>query len=204
MQHIRTERLVDEKKVMTKRKTAIAAAVLVFATIVSGCTSDPPLSQSAMTFRQQTLEGFEGLTPSLVPAFDGENPDMASDEVIIDFLLDLRDNGRHVLGLGVLDPSGSYRVGYRLDDTAPGSTEKSGYEEMSFASFKGVEEVVSSRKIVQVPLYFQEQSVLVVGAPLVKEDRLLGIMCLSFDTEKFEKEWGISEQEFLKIDFNVK
>lgn len=157
-----------------------------------------------MTFRQQTLEDFERLTPKLGPAFDSDSPDMASDEVIIDFLLDLHDNGRHVLGLGVLDPSGNYRVGYRLDGTAPGSIEKSGYEEMSFASFKGVEKVVSSRKIVQVPLYFQEQRVLVVVAPLVKEGHLLGIICLSFDTEKFEEEWGISEQEFLRIDFNVK
>ena len=157
-----------------------------------------------MTFRQQTLEDFERLTPKLGPAFDSDSPDMASDEVIIDFLLELHDNGRHVLGLGVLDPSGSYRVGYRVDDTAPGSIEKSGYEDMSFASFKGVDRVVSSRKIVQVPLYFQEQRVLVVGAPLVKEGHLLGIMCLSFDTEKFEEEWGISEQEFLRIDFNEK
>ena len=156
-----------------------------------------------MTFRQQTLEDFERLIPKLVPAFDGDNPDMVADEVIINFLLDLRENGRYVLGLGLLDPSGKYRVGFRLNETAPGSIEKSGYEEMSFASFKGVEEVISSRKIVQVPLYFQEQSVLVVGAPLVGEDRLLGIMCLSFNTEKFEKEWGISEQEFLRIDFNV-
>ena len=176
----------------------------VFVAFYPGCTSDPPLSQRAMTFRQQTLEDFERLTPKLGPAFDSDSPDMASDEVIIDFLLDLHDNGRHVLGLGVLDPSGNYRVGYRLDGTAPGSIEKSGYEEMSFASFKGVEKVVSSRKIVQVPLYFQEQRVLVVVAPLVKEGPLLGIICLSFDTEKFEEEWGISEQEFLRIDFNVK
>ncbi len=157
-----------------------------------------------MTFRQQTLEDFERLTPKLGPAFDSDSPDMASDEVIIDFLLDLHDNGRHVQGLSVLDPSGNCRVSYRLDDTAPGSIEKSGYEDMSFASFKGVEKVVSSRKIVQMPLYFQGQRVLVVGAPLVKEGHLLGIICLSFDTEKFEEEWEISEQEFLRIDFNVK
>ena len=173
----------------------------IFVVINPGCTSDPPLSEKAMTFRQQTLEEFERLTPKLGPAFD--SPGMASDEVIIDFLQDLHDKGRHVLGLGVLDPSGNYRVGYRLGDTAPGSIEKSGYEDMSFAGFKGVDRVVSSKKIVQMPLYFQERSVLVVGAPLVKEDRLLGIMCLSFDTEKFEEEWGITEQEFLKINFNA-
>jgi uncharacterized protein GlcG (DUF336 family) len=174
----------------------------VFVVFYPGCTSNPPLSQKAVTFRQQTLEDFERLTPKLGLAFD--SPDMALDEVIIDFLQELHDNGRHVLSLGVLDPSGNYRAGYRLDDTAPGSIEKSGYKDMSFASFKGVDRIVSSRKIVQMPLYFQEQSVLVVGAPLVREDRLLGIMCLSFDTEKFEEEWGISKQEFLRIDFNVR
>ena len=169
-----------------------------------GCTSDPPLSQEAMTFRQQTLEDFERLAPKLAPVLERESQFGAAGEVIKDYLLDQYVNDRYVLGLGVLDPSGDYLVGYRIGDTAPGSIEKSGYEDMSFASFKGVDRVVSSRKIVQVPLYFQEQSVLVVGAPLVNEDRLLGIMCLSFETENFEEEWGISEQEFLKIDFNVK
>ena len=176
---------------------------IVFLTSYSACTPEPHLSQSALDFRAGTLRDFEQLTLMLGPAWNSENSFATAGEVIRDFLLNLHGKGRHVLGLGVLDPSGKYLVGYRIDDTAPGGIEKSGYEEMSFASFKGVEEVISSRKIVQVPLYFQEQSVLVVGAPLVGEDRLLGIMCLSFDTEKFEKEWGISEQEFLKIDFNV-
>ncbi len=175
-----------------------------FVAFYPGCTSDPPLSQSAMTFRKKTLEDFECLTLKLAPILERDSEFGAAGEVIKDYLLDQYVNGRHVLGLGVLDPSGKYRVGYRLNDTAPGSIEKSGYKDMSFASFKGVDQVVSSRKIVQMPLYFREQNVLVVGAPLVGEDRLLGIMCLSFDTEKFEKEWGISEQEFLRIDFNLK
>ena len=157
-----------------------------------------------MIFRQKTLEDFERLTLKLSTVLEKDSQFGAAGDVIEDYLLDQYVNGRYVLGLGVLDPSGDYRVGYRLNDTAPGSIEKSGYEDMSFASFKGVDQVVSSRQIVQMPLYFQEQKVLVVGAPLVREDRLLGIMCLSFDAEKFEKEWGISEQEFLKIDFNAK
>ncbi len=177
---------------------------MVFAAILSGCTSDPPLSQSAMTFREETLEGLEGLTLKLVPALERDESFEMAGEVIKDYLQNQFVNGRHVLSLGVLDPSANYLVGYRLDDTTHGSIEKSGYKDMSFASFKGVDRVVSSRKIVQMPLYLQKQRALVVGAPLIKEDRLFGIICLSFDKEKFEKEWGISEQEFLKIDFNVK
>lgn len=171
----------------------VLLAVIFFMTIYSACISDQPLSQSAVTFREETLEGFEGLTLKLAPVLERNSQFRAAGEVIKDYLLDQYDNGRYVLGLGVLDPSGNYLVGYRIGDTAPGSIEKSGYKDMSFASFEGVDRVVSSRKIVQVPLYFQEQSVLVVGAPLVKEDRLLGIMCLSFDTEKFEEEWEISQ-----------
>ena len=176
----------------------------LFLNSYSACAPEPPLSQSALDFRVRTLRDFEQLTLMLGPAWNSENSFATAGGVIRDFLLDLHGKGRHVLGLGVLDPSGKYLVGYRIDDTAPGSIRKSGYEDMSFASFKGVDEVVSSRKIVQVPLYFMEQKVLVIGAPLIKEDRLLGIMCLSFDTEKFEKEYGINEQEFLKIDFNIR
>ena len=177
---------------------------MVFAAVLSGCPSDPPLSQSAETFREQTLEGLEGLSLKLTPALQRDSQFGEAGEVIKDYLQDQYVHGRHVLSLGVLDPSGKYLVGYRIGDTASGLIEKSGYEDMSFASFEGVDRVVSSRKIVQMPLYFQERKILVVGAPLIKEDRLLGIMCLSFDTEKFKKDWGISERDFLRIDFNVK
>ena len=180
---------------------------LFFTTLVAfypGCTSDPPLNESTVKFREETLDGFERLTLKLGPALEHDGQYEAAGEVIKDYLQHQYVNGRYVLGLGVLDPSGDYLVGYRMGDTAPGSIEKSGYEDMSFASFKGVDQVVSSRKIIQMPLYFREQNVLVIGAPLVREGRLLGIMCLSFDTEKFEKEWRISEQEFLRIDFNLK
>lgn len=176
---------------------------MLLLTSYSACAPEPHLSQSALDFRVRTLRDFEQLTLMLGPAWNSQDSFATAGEVIRGFLLDWHEKGRYVLGLGVLDPSGKYLVGYRLDDTAPGSIEKSGYKDMNFASFKGVDEVVSSRKIVQVPLYLKEQKVLVVGAPLIREDRLLGVMCLSFDTEQFEKEYGISEQEFLKIDFNI-
>ena len=74
---------------------------------------------------------------------------------------------------------------------------------MNFASFDGVEKIIKSRKIVQAPLYFHDTRFLVIGFPLLNGDNFLGLAYFSFNSYDFEKEWGTSEQEFLRIDFNV-
>lgn len=178
-------------------------ASIFFLVFYSACTSTKPLSQSARTFREQTLEDFERLTSKLVPALDSDSPVIAAGAVIKDFLLDLHGDGRQILGVGLLDTSGNYLTGYRLEDKLTGKLRKDEYKGMNFSSFEGVEKIVKYREIVQAPLYFQDTRVLVIGFPLMKEDNLLVIVYFSFDSHEFEKEWGISEQEFSEIDFSV-
>jgi hypothetical protein len=138
-----------------------------------------------------------------VHAFDNDTFVIEAGVVIKDFLLDLHGAGRPILGVGVLDPSGEYLTGYSIEDKATGKLRKNEYKGMNFASFEGVESIVNSRKIVQAPLYFHDTKVFVIGFPLIKEDNLLGIAYFSFNSDEFKKEWGISEKEFLQIDFNV-
>lgn len=178
-------------------------ALIFFLASCSACTSDEPLSQSSLIFREQTLEDFDRLTSKLVPAFDRDNPVMEAGAVIRDFLLDLYGAGRPILGVGVLDPSGEYLTGYSIEDKETGQLRKNEYEGMNFASFEGVETIVDSGKIVQALLYFHDNKVLAIGFPLIKEDNLLGIVYFSFNSDGFEEESGISEQEFFQIDFNV-
>jgi len=177
-------------------------ASIFFSGFFSTCTSDQLLSQRAQTFREQTLEDFDILTSKLMPALESDSPVIAAGEVIEDSLLDLHGAGRRILGIGLLDTSGEYLTGYSLEDKITGKLRKDKYKGMNFASFEGVEKIVNSRKIVQATFYLQDARVLVIGFPLVDGDNLLGIAYFSFNSQEFEEEWGISEKEFLKIDFN--
>ena len=173
-----------------------------FLAFYSACSSGEPLSQNAQIFRKQTLEDFNHLTSKLVPALNSDSPVIEAGAVLKDFLLDLHGAGRVILGVGMLNTSGSYLTGYSLEDKATGKLLKNEYKGMKFASFEGVEKIVESGKIVQAPLYFRDTRVLVIGFPLVKGDNLLGIVYFSFNSDEFVKGWGISEQEFLRIDFS--
>jgi hypothetical protein len=177
-------------------------ASLLFSGLFSACTLEEPLSRNAQIFCDQTLEDFYVLRSKLIPALEGDNPITAAGAVIEDYLLDLHNAGRRILGVGLLDISGEYITGCSLEDKNSGELKKDKYKGMNFASFEGVERIVNSREIVQVPLYLQDARVLVIGFPLVDKDNLLGIAYFSFNSRDFMQKWGIGEEEFLQIDFN--
>jgi hypothetical protein len=181
----------------------VLMASIFFLAFYSACTSNKPLSQSAKTFREQTLEDIDRLTPKLLQALGSDSPAIAAGAVIKDFLLDLQSAGRQIFGVGVLDTSGNYLTGYSIEDKVTGKLLKDQYRNMNFAYFEGVGKIVKSRKIAQVPVYFRDTRFFVIGFPLVNEENLLGIAYFSFNSHEFEKEWGINEQEFLQIDFSV-
>lgn len=179
-------------------------ALIFFLAFLSACTSREPLSQAAQTFRDRTLEDFDRLTPRLLLALDSDSPVLAVDAVIKAFLLDSHRNGCQVSGIGVLDGAGAYLAGYGFDDNDSGTLRKDEYGDIKFGSFGSVKKLLDSNQIVQALLYFRNKKILVVGSPIIKKGDLLGIAYFYFQVTALEETWGITEQEFLQIDFNAR
>jgi hypothetical protein len=174
----------------------ISLSVLFFA-----CTSDKPLRPEVKAFREQMIADFNLLKSELIPALENDKPDMAAGKVIEKFLMELKSNDRRIFGISLLDTSGEYLTGFVIENKTTGKLTKDKYKDMNFHSFKIVEQIVKSRKILQEQLYLQDAIILAIGFPVIKEGDLLGIVCFSFKSHEFKKKWGISEKEFLQIDF---
>ena len=178
-------------------------AFIPFTFLFLACTSDESLRPDVLAFRKQMIEDFYLLKSGLIPALDTNKPVLAAGETIENFLKEIKSDNRKIFGISLLDVSGEYLTGFVIENTTTGKLIKDKYKNMNFHSFKVVERILKSRKIMQERLYFQDARILAIGFPLIKGDDLLGIVCFSFKSHEFEKKWGISEKEFLKIDFGT-
>ena len=179
----------------------VLIALISFSFLFFACTSDKPLRPEVKAFRDQMIGDFALLKSGLVPALENDKPVVAADDVIENFLMELKSNDRRIFGISLLDTSGEYLTGYVIENKTTGKLIKDKYKDMNFHSFKIVEQIVKSRTILQEQLYLQDAMILAIGFPVTKEGDLLGIICFSFKSHEFEKKWGISEKEFLQIDF---
>lgn len=176
--------------------TLIFLSILLFA-----CTADKPLKPEVKAFREQMMSDFNILKSELIPTLEKDKPVVAAGEAIENFLLELKNDNRRIFGIGLLDISGEYLTGFVIENKTTGKLIKDKYKDMNFHSFKVVEQIVKSRKILQEQLYLQNARILAIGFPVIKEGDFLGILCFTFKSHEFEKKWGISEKEFLQIDF---
>ena len=165
------------------------------------CGSNEPLRSEVQSFREQMLADFNLLKSRLITALEKDKPVMAAGDVIENFLLELKENDRRIFGIGFLNKSGEYVTGFVIENITTGKLIKDKYKDMNFHSFKVVEQIVKSRKIMQEKLYLPDAGILAIGFPLVNEGELLGIICFTFKSNEFKKKWEISEKEFLEIDF---
>jgi hypothetical protein len=183
-----------------KTRLKVLTILIFFVDLFIACTSDEPVKPEIKTFREQMLVDFNLLKPRIISALEKDNPIMAAGEVIEQFLLELKSNDRRIFGIGLLDTSGEYLTGFVVDNNT-GKLIKDKYKGINFHSFEVVEQIVKSEKVMQERLYLQNARILAIGFPVIEAGDLLGILCFTFNSNEFKQEWGIDEEDFLKIDF---
>ena len=176
-------------------------APVLFPIMFFACTSGEPVKPGVQAFREQIFSDFNLLKTRLIPALETDRPIAAAGREIEDFLLELKNKDQGIFGISLLDLSGEYLTGFVIDNKDTGKLIKDKYKDTNFHSYRVVEQIVNSRKVIQEQLYLQDTSILAIGFPLIREGDLLGILCFSFKSREFEKKWGLSEKEFLQTDF---
>jgi hypothetical protein len=97
--------------------------------------------------------------------------------------------------LGVTDPSGETLAIYPVKGDGKGK---------DYSKYDLVIKAIKSKKIQQQRFFLQDGSDLyLVCAPLIREDKLLGLVAIAISSEDAAKRWGLTEKEFLAIDFNT-
>ena len=74
---------------------------------------------------------------------------------------------------------------------------------LDFYNYEVVQQALRTRKVTQQRLFLQNGSRLyVICIPLLKNDRIIGLLALALSASDAKNRWGLTEKEFLSLDFN--
>lgn len=159
-----------------------------------GCQGkEPPLSPAAASFKQEIKECLGRLVQPLM------EPVLQRDTAAINETLKKTEPEAIKLcrmcpfRMGVMDKDGGTLAVYPPQKDA----------HLDFHNYEVVKQALKNRKIAQQRLFLQDGSSLyVICVPLLKEKQVIGMLAIVLSSTEARNRWGLTEQEFLALDFN--
>jgi len=173
----------------------MVVALLFCMAFLAGCApSSPGPTGAGESFRKEVLAARESLAPSLMDAVASREPRLAGNILEQKCTLAREGGSPFTCGITVLDPHG-----ITLASATPGEPIK----RLNYSHYEVVTKALKERKIVKAKLYLQDHTTLyVVGIPLVRQGKVLGLLVLAFDAADLRDRFGLTEEDFLKVDLN--
>jgi len=169
----------------------IGAVILFF-----GCQArEAPLRPGAATFKKELKNCIDNLAVSLMePVLNQDLPGIrAALEKIESPAVKLCR--LCPFEIGVLNPSGETLAAYPA---------KGDGKAKDYSNYELVKKATSTKKIQQQRFFLQDGSQLyLICAPLVREDKLIGLVAIAISSEDAKQRYGLTEKEFLALDFNT-
>jgi hypothetical protein len=170
----------------------LLGAVIMF----FGCQArEAPLNPGIASFKQELKGCFDNLAVTLT------EPVVRKDLAGIRTALENVDSPAVKLcrlcpfELGVLNLSGETLAQYPVRGNS---------KPKDFSNYDLVKKAISSKKIQQQGLFLPDGSKLyLVCAPLIRGEKLIGLVAIAISSEDAKKRWGLTEKEFLALDFNI-
>jgi hypothetical protein len=170
--------------------------LLLLLVVLGGCQAkEPPLSPKALAFKKEVQDCLDRLCHGLADSIvKGDVDDLNAilkkiepETIKLCRMCPFR--------IGILNSNGKTLTVYPFKIEAMGD----------FANYEGVTHTLKNRQINQQRLYLQDGSQLyLIFIPLLKDKDLVGIMVLSLSAKDAHDHWGITEKEFMQINFNIK
>lgn len=183
-----------DNKTMLKFSRLWVVLLILLLGLSYGCqTKEPPLSPAAAAFKQEVKECIGRLVKPLM------QPVLKKDKAAINEALKKTEPEAIKLcrmcpfRMGVMDKNGDTLAVYPPMKDA----------HLDFYNYEVVQQALKNRKIAQQRLFLQDGSGLyVICVPLVREEQLIGILAVALSAAEAQKRWGLTEKEFLRLDFN--
>jgi len=159
-----------------------------------GCqTKEPPLSPAAANFKAEVKKSINLVSKPLAElvvkkdkAAIGETLKKIEPEAVkLCRMCPFR--------MGVLDNQGNTLAVYPPKKNT----------QLDFYRYDVVQQALRERKIARKRLFLQNGSSLyIICAPLLQGDRVVGILALALSAADAQSRWGLTEKEFVVLDFN--
>jgi hypothetical protein len=169
---------------------------LIFLSLgTGGCgKKEPPLSQKALSLKKEAKEKIEKYSSAFVgPLSKGDKP--AVQQTLAKLSIELTKDGQPLTwGAAVLD-----KDGVAFGALASGGPQAG----LDYSNIKPVADALKNRKMAQGKFYRQDGfSAYYVVKPLVHQGELVGLFVLGLSANELAEKRGVSEKEFMAIDFN--
>ncbi len=180
--------------VKTVRQLSLSGWFLIcLAVLLGGCqASKPQLGPEAQALKTQLLGDLNKLTSQLVEPVAQE--DWPAVEPILQTAYENMPKEAKLVPerIIVLDRNGITQARFPSVDVG----------QFDFSNYTPAKTVFNEKKKVQAALYFKGTKIFVVIAPLLQNNNLVGAVALAFPAAALEKQWHVSEKEFLSLDLN--
>jgi hypothetical protein len=165
--------------------------LLCLAVILGGCgTKEPALSPQAQALKKDLVGMLDNLTAQLL------EPVSQQDWSAVGHILPTAYGNMQKQAtlaperIVVLDRDGITQA--RFPSEGEGT--------FDFSNYTPARIVFREKRTVQATLYFQGKKIFVVLAPLLQKKNLVGAVTLAFPADALERQWNISENQFLSMD----
>ncbi len=73
----------------------------------------------------------------------------------------------------------------------------------NFSNYELVTKTINTKKIQQQRFFLQDGAIIyIVCAPIIRANQIIGMAAIAINAEEAKERWGITEQEFLALNFN--
>jgi len=174
---------------------SMIVTLTLFSMGTAGCEKkEPPLSKEVLSLKQEVKERIEKYAPAFIDPLSRKNK-AAVQEAMARLSLELTRGGQPLTwGAAVLDTEG----------VALGSCTSGGPQAgLNYSNIKPVTEALKYQKMTQGKFYRQDGfCAYYVLKPLTHQGRFVGLFVLGLSAKELIENKGVSEKEFLAIDFN--
>jgi hypothetical protein len=159
-----------------------------------GCqTKEAPLKPGAATFKKEVKHCLEALaTPLREPLTKRNKPEIAAA---------LEKVEPQAVKLCRMCP---FQVAALTPDGETLAVHPPTGKASNFSSYDLVIKATNTKKIQQQRFFLQNGSELyIICAPVLNADRVSGLVAIAIGSDEAEKRWGLTEKEFLALNFNT-
>lgn len=183
------------KKMVRKagRLTRLYIAFVFFLSLPA-CKPPPAPSSAAVAFKKEVRDNIEKLSPFFAEALPKGNG-KAVEAALTRACVAAEEQGMPFsCSIATLDKNG-----ISVTSISPRKLSQG----VDYSHYKSITKSLREKRIVHARLFLQDGTrIFAVSSPLMKDGRLVGLLVLGYFSTEVRRNWGLTEEEFLEIDFN--
>jgi len=178
----------------------LGLTVLALCLAAAGCGGQEAVSAKAREFKAAALAHIKQAKARL-PALEGPELGQKVDQVLRQMFREAHQKGAPLpCALAVLDRQGRVIAGRYPDTTQPEGV-VAATPGQNYSRYQGMRQVLQEGRTAHFPLYDSGGQLYVICSPLERGGSVQGALCLGFDAQEVHGRLGVSQKEFLALNF---